>query len=74
MPLSLIDNVRTFSDMHLVTFSEAAIHRYRALLAMKLNVGGMDLRIAAIALEENATVVTRNPRDFGRVPYLKCEN
>ena len=56
------------------TFSEAAIRRYNALLAMMLNIGKMDLRIAAIALEENAVVITRNLRDFGRVPGLACEN
>ena len=40
----------------------------------KLNVGGMDLRIAAIALENNATVVTRNVVDFQRIPGLLIED
>ena len=71
---NLTNNVRTLSGMHIVTFSEAAIRRYNTLLAMKLNVGKMDLRIAAIALEEDATIITRNLRDFERVPGLRCEN
>ncbi len=36
----------------------------------KHNIGGNDLLIAATALESGATVVTRNLRDFGRVPGL----
>jgi tRNA(fMet)-specific endonuclease VapC len=34
----------------------------------------MDLRLAAVALENNLTVVTRNVRDFGRVPGLQTED
>lgn len=56
------------------TFSEAAIRRYNGLLVMKLIVGRMDLRIAAVALEEDAVVITRNLRDLERMPGLACEN
>jgi tRNA(fMet)-specific endonuclease VapC len=44
------------------------------LLAQNLRVGTMDLRLAAIALSRNLTVLTRNLRDFGRVPALKIED
>ena len=70
----LTNSLRLLSGFHIVTFSEAAIARYNTLLAMKLNVGKMDLRIAAIALEAGAAVITRNLRDFQRVPGLTCEN
>jgi tRNA(fMet)-specific endonuclease VapC len=49
----------------------AAVVRYRTLKKQKLNVGANDLKIAAVALEQDATVVTRNRRDFSRVPGLR---
>ncbi len=70
----LAASVRVLSGMRVLGFSEPAIARYNTLLAMKLNVGKMDLRIAVIALEEGATVITRNLRDFQRVPELAYEN
>jgi tRNA(fMet)-specific endonuclease VapC len=33
-----------------------------------------DLRIASIALTQNAIIVTRNNRDFSQIPNLKIEN
>ena len=40
----------------------------------KLGVSGNDLRIAAIALEHGATVITRNVRDFELIPGLATED
>ena len=37
-------------------------------------IGGNDLLIAAIAIAHEATVVTANTREFGRVAGLKLEN
>jgi len=51
--------------------SEQAILRFEQLRGQRLNVGPMDLRIAAITLEQGWTVVTRNRRDFRRVPGLQ---
>ncbi|HEY7425560.1 MAG TPA: type II toxin-antitoxin system VapC family toxin [Gemmataceae bacterium] len=53
-----------------LSFPETAILRFEQFRSLRLNVGLMDLRIAAIARENNLTVVTRNQRDFGRVPGL----
>lgn len=38
------------------------------------NVGTKDLRIAAIALSVNGIVVTRNQKDFAKVPNLTTED
>ena len=43
---------------------------FEMLKTQRLNVGPNDLRIAATALEIGASVVTRNVRDFSRVPGL----
>lgn len=54
--------------------TESALDRFDQLVKQKLNVGKMDLKIAAVALEAGATVVTNNARDFGRVPVLLWED
>lgn len=70
----LTATVRYLSRLALISFSEAAIHRAKSLKAANLNVRKMDLSIAAIALEAQATVVTCNVRDFMRVPNLAVED
>jgi tRNA(fMet)-specific endonuclease VapC len=39
-----------------------------------LGVGTLDLKIAAMALTNGLTVLTRNRRDFGRVPGMVIED
>jgi tRNA(fMet)-specific endonuclease VapC len=46
------------------------MQRYEQLRKLKVNIGRTDLRIAATVLEYGATLVTRNSRDFKRVPGL----
>jgi len=41
---------------------------------MRLRIGTMDLRIAAITLAYGATLVTRNVQDFQRIPGLVIED
>lgn len=61
-------------DWSVVSFPPPATARYATLKKAKLNVGSNDLRIAAIALELRAVVVTRNAVDFSRVPGLVIED
>jgi len=39
-----------------------------------LRIGSLDLKIAWIALTYDATLLTRNSRDFDQVPSLRIEN
>ncbi len=61
---------RDYLAFTLLPFDAAAVVIYDQLLAQNLRVGTMDLRLASIALSRNLTVLTRNLRDFGRVPGL----
>jgi tRNA(fMet)-specific endonuclease VapC len=66
--------VRALGRLAIHHTTEPALDRFDALVRMKLNVGRSDLKIAAVALDLGATVVTDNLRDFGRVPHLAVEN
>jgi tRNA(fMet)-specific endonuclease VapC len=65
------DSLKSFS---LLDFSPAASNIYASLASQKIRIGTQDLRIAAIALSVEGIIVTRNQRDFGKVPNLMIED
>jgi tRNA(fMet)-specific endonuclease VapC len=71
---NLADAVVRLARWRILPYTESAIAKVAQFKALHLNVGLMDLRIAAIALENRAVVVTRNRRDFSRVPGLSVED
>jgi tRNA(fMet)-specific endonuclease VapC len=70
----LTDTIVSLRDLPILSFDVPCIGRYEALLAGKLNVGKNDLRIAAIAMEAGAILVTCNTRNFGRIPGIFLED
>lgn len=70
----MAQTVGFYAALPILSFTEPAIFRYEGLKNLKLRIGKTDLRIAAIGLELGAVVVTRNRRDFQRVPGLIIEN
>lgn len=58
----------------MLAFPQPAMVRFEHLRSQRLNIGLMDLRLGAIALENHLIVVTRNVRDFARIPGLQTED
>jgi len=63
-----------FCGVRVVEFDAAAATHFQQLRKLRLRVGTMDLKIAAIALASNAMVLTRNLADFRRVPGLRFDD
>jgi tRNA(fMet)-specific endonuclease VapC len=70
----LADAVPFLARFPILPFPESAILRFEQLLTLRLRIGAKDLRIAAITLENSAILVSRNLRDFRRVPGLTVED
>lgn len=63
-----------YAESPVVAFDAAAVTEYDSLRTKRLRISSMDLRIAAVALSRGLTLLTRNIRDFGKVPGLTTED
>lgn len=70
----LSQHVETFKGIPLLPFEEGAADEFERLQKAKVRIGTMNLKIAAITIANNATLLTRNLSDFGKVPGLKVED
>ena len=66
--------VENLAGWRVFAYSLSAMNRHAAFTRLRLNVGSNDLKIAAIALEFGATIITRNLRDFRRIPGVIAED
>jgi tRNA(fMet)-specific endonuclease VapC len=67
----LVKTVQFFKGFPVIPFDATCEHRLQQLTQLRSRVGTQDLRIAAVALVNNLILVTRNRRDFSRVPGLQ---
>ena len=70
----LLSTIHFLQNFSIINFDAMADRNYMQLQAQKIRVGTQDLRISSIALSGSAVVVTRNQRDFGKVPNLMLED
>jgi tRNA(fMet)-specific endonuclease VapC len=67
-------HVLHYRSINILEFTPSAAQTYSQLRKALPRLGAMDLKIAAIALTNQAIVLTRNQRDFGLVPGLSIED
>lgn len=70
----LVSLVRFVSKWDILPFNEPAADRFEALRKARIRIGTQDLKIASIALEQGALLLSANLCDFERVPGLRVEN
>jgi tRNA(fMet)-specific endonuclease VapC len=63
-----------FAAAHVLPFDNRASIVCDNLVAQRVRIATMDWRIASIALSQALTLVTRNTRDFTKVPGLIIED
>jgi tRNA(fMet)-specific endonuclease VapC len=70
----LLVSLQLFAQLVLVTYDQAAENEFQRLFALRLRIGTQDLKIAAVALAHNLTLLTRNRRHFGLVSGLRLDD
>ena len=63
-----------FASWNILPWDDHAAEKFEQLRQEKIRLGTMDLKIACIALVHDATLLSRNTRDFEKVPDLKLED
>lgn len=63
-----------FQTRPILDFDDRAATEFERLRRLKIRIGTMDLRIAAIVLVHDALLLSRNLTDFRQVPGLRVED
>jgi tRNA(fMet)-specific endonuclease VapC len=71
---NLRQHIINYRKVLVIDFDDPAAASFEILRKLKPRLGTMDSRIAAIALSRNAILVSRNLRDFRKVPNLRVED
>lgn len=63
-----------FSELDILDYTLDADRYFRSFRQTSIRIGTQDLRIAAIALAHNGILLSRNLRDFEKVPKLSIQD
>jgi tRNA(fMet)-specific endonuclease VapC len=63
-----------FNEFTLLNYDAAAAEQFTKLRQLRLKIGTMDLKIAAIAISINALLLSRNLKDFHKISGLRVED
>lgn len=63
-----------YCTIPILEFDEQAVREFQRLRKMYPRLGTMDLKIASIALVNNAVLLTRNNTDFRQIADLPVED
>jgi tRNA(fMet)-specific endonuclease VapC len=70
----LTATISDLSTFEILQYGIEAQKVFKSLKAQRIRIGTQDLRIGSIALVNGAVVLTRNLRDFEKIPELTVEN
>jgi tRNA(fMet)-specific endonuclease VapC len=62
------------AKLNILDYDASSESIFHGLKLQRIRVGSQDLRIAAITIANNGTLVTRNLSDFAKVPGLMLED
>ncbi len=70
----LKETIEFFNAIYVLDFDQESGNYYTELKRQKIRIGTQDLKIASIVLSQQAILVTRNGKDFEKIPNLLIED
>jgi tRNA(fMet)-specific endonuclease VapC len=70
----LVETVMMLSEFNILQYDTKSHEVYQALKAQRIRIGTQDLRIASITLAHDSILLTRNLRDFDKIPELRVQD
>jgi tRNA(fMet)-specific endonuclease VapC len=70
----LVETVMLLSEFNILQYNEKSQEIYQNFRNQRVRIGTQDLRIASIVIANKGITLTRNIRDFEKVPGLNIED